>query len=84
MLIGGPSRLNEALLLLEIGYRDFVAQISEDGLERYAITLPKSDSRHREEHLSICAECSDPLVQTEGLVVAFRAAASMEGGNAEL
>ena len=61
-----------------------MAQISEDGLERYAIALPNSDSRHLEEHLSICAECRDPLIQTEGLVVAFGAAASMGGGNEEL
>jgi hypothetical protein len=38
------SRLSRAILRLEIGYRDFVAQISEDGLERYAIALPNSDS----------------------------------------
>jgi hypothetical protein len=72
------------ILLLEMGYRDFVAQISEDGLERCAIALPNSDSPQLKELLLICAECRDPLIQTERLVAAFRTAARIGGGNAEL
>ena len=78
------SSLSGALPLLEIGYRDFVAQISEDGLERYAITLPNTDWRQLEEHLLICADWRDPLIQTERFVAAFRAAARIGGGNAKL
>jgi hypothetical protein len=56
----------------------FVAHISDDDLERYAMqTLPDSETVPLEEHLLICSECRDLLESTGSI------RGSDEGGGGE-
>jgi anti-sigma factor RsiW len=61
----------------EIGYREFMAHIGEDDLERYVMKkLPDAQLDALEDHLLICPECREQLVETERYVLAIRAAAA--------
>ena len=56
---------------------EFVEHTSEDDLERYVVqTLTESAAATLEEHLLICSECRDRLVDAEEYVAALQAAAS--------
>src|SRR5260370_34400908 len=50
----------------EIGYREFVAHISEDDVEQYAMrTLNEADLDRLDDHLLVCPECQERLDETE-------------------
>jgi anti-sigma factor RsiW len=52
-----------------------LTHITEEDLERYAMRMaPEADLERIEEHLLICAECRDRLIETERVVAAFQAA----------
>ena len=62
---------------VEIGYLDFLAHISEEDLELYAMRMaPEADLERVEEHLLTCGECRDRLIETERVIAAFQAAAA--------
>ena len=68
------SMKHDVSIPLRIGHGEFMVHISEEVAEQYAMrTLPAAGLEQLEEHLLICCECRQRLVEIEQHVGASRA-----------
>ena len=59
-----------------------MGHITEDDAESYVMeTLPAAEPARIEEHLLICDECRQRLIEVEQYIAAMRAAAASLGGS---